>query len=316
MECSGDLGISDSAILEKGLDTTESSMKETIIRTRTSSKWICNFQIMNPTKEMICQGATCATGSSDVTREASVEAVDQHLKEFFLSHYNNAKNLRNNIGEVLFCLGGRYICHPKDNIIIGIVVLETRNCTNPRFNCHLLVEKSSPDTPPCYKGHHKTYIGHAYPIHTTDPSCISGNSLRPLLNNWVDDEFFDSLHWIIPPSSFRMRKVSPSVADIKDEEALLDFKSLIREMKSVVLISHREYLNQSKKIHSSPAKDEGNRSMMEFLQISKGEEYSVKAHHWQVIPLNADGTMNDVAYSSVISIKQGGGKIKMISENN
>lgn len=314
-----------SARKEAILDTTVSATKEAKIRTRTSSKWICIFQIMNPTKEMICQSATCATGSFDVTRKASVEAVDQHLKNFFLSRYNNAKNLNNNTSEVLYCLGGRYICHPKDNIIIGIVVLETRTCKNPGFNCHLLVEKSSPDTPPCYKGYHKTLIGHAYPIHTTDISCIGGNSLRALLKNWVNEKFFDSLHWVIPPSSSSMRKINPSEADIRDEEALQGFIELIKEMKDM-LKTYRESLDQnqtdsvrkSQKTRSSPAKGKENRSMMEFLQIIKGKEYSVKAHHWQVIevPLKSNGKIDNVAYRSVTSIKEKGGVIKRISKIN
>lgn len=318
------LDTTQSARKEAILDTTVSATKEAKIRTRTSSKWICNFQIMNPTKEMISQGATCATGCFDVTRKASVEAVDQHLKNFFLSHYNNAKNLNNNTSEVLFCLGGRYICHPKYNIVIGIVVLETRTCKNPGFSCHLLVEKSSPDTPPCYKGHHKTYIGHAYPIHTTDISCIGGNSLRPLLKNWVNEKFFDSLHWVIPPS-FSMRKINLSEADIRDEEALQGFIELIKEMKDM-LKTDRESLDQnqtdsvrkSQKTRSSPAKGKENRSMMEFLQIIKGKEYSVKAHHWQVIevPLKSNGKIDNVAYRSVTSIKKKGGVIKRISKIN
>lgn len=314
-----------SARKEAILDTTVSATKEAKIRTRTSSKWICTFQIMNPTKEMICQGATCATGSSDVTREASVDAIDAHLKEFFLSHNNNAKNLNNNTSEVLYCLGGRYMCHPKDNIIIGIVVLETRTCNNPGFNCHLLVEKSSPDTPPCYEGHHKTYIGPAYPIHITDPSGIGGNSLRPLLKNWVNEKFFDSLHWVIPPSPSSMRKINPSEADIRDKVKLQGFIELIKEMKDM-LKKDRESLDQNqtdsvrkrKKTRSSPAKGKESRSMMEFLPIIKGKEYPVKADHWQVIeiPLNANDRIDNVAYRSVTSIKERGGVIKRISKIN
>ncbi|KAK7075589.1 hypothetical protein SK128_024901, partial [Halocaridina rubra] len=296
------------------LDTTVSTTIEKTIRRRKANKWISTFQIMEP------PGGTIQGESRDscfVTDAKSVKSIDCMLKRFFELYNKHAKVMRqNNIG-VCYVLGGRYVSHPKINLIAGILVMETAQmCETPRFDCHLLIEKTRPTITPSYGECHKIYIGHAYPIHTTDVSCIGGNALRPLLAKWVEPEksFFQSLHWIIPPSSEIMHKLNPKEAELRDEEAYMDFIELISEMKNVLLRSHRRSLNQMKSelnasSPNSQQKTETNKTMFEFVHITKGSEHPVEAHHWYTmqIPLDSNGQINKRAYRAVTAIKKKGG---------
>lgn len=297
---------------QDNLDTTESHTQDAKVRRRTTDKWICMFQITGALEFQSLGEADI----SEITEDSEIAKIDKFLKGFFQTYNDNIKGLTKHNFKVNQALGSRYIYHARNKVLKGVLVVVGGNSLveNLRLNSHLLLEKFSPTSPLLYGKYHNVYIGHAYPIHTTDVVCSGGNCLRDLLKNWVDEKFYESLHWIIPSTSDQMRLMSPSSAKAKEEEDLLRYKNLISEMEEA-LREPRPSLEKpsmpSKRIPVSQSN-----SLFDYLDILPGQECSLHSHHWELIevPLNSDNSVNDRVQRMVVKIKQKGGVIKRISQ--
>ncbi|XP_064089690.1 uncharacterized protein LOC135203716 [Macrobrachium nipponense] len=300
---------------EDKLATTQSNKKEVQVRKRITDKWICMFQIIGALEFHIEGGAE----TFEVMDTSEIAKVDNYLKGFFGAYNENIKGMTKHNFKVNQVLGSQYIYHAKNNVLTGVLVVVGGNglVENLRLNSHLLLEKSDPFSPLLYKDHHNVYIGHAYPIHTEDVVCTGGNCLRDLLIKWVNKEFYERLHWIIPSTSTKMRLMSPKRAQAKEDEDLLLYKNLIKKMDEEVLRDFRKSLEET----STPRKKSQTiqpNSLYEYCNIQPGQECSVRSHHWQVfaveVPLNRDNTVNDRAHRQVLAIRDKGGVVKKISE--
>ncbi|XP_068250057.1 uncharacterized protein [Palaemon carinicauda] len=302
---------------ESVVSMTQSYVREATVRRRNTNSWICMFEIMGALE---MQGRERGTVENMETSE--IEKIDNYLKGFFQQYNENIKEMTKNNYKVIAALGGRYIYYAENKLVRGVlVVIGNVVVENLGLNSHLLSEKCSPSLPPVFKEFHNIHIGHAYPIHTEDVVCIGGNSLRSLLKNWVDTEFYESLHWIIPPTTSKMHMERPKEAEAKKREDLRKNVALIKRMKECVLRNPRSTIDSSPWMTSTPAKiprrsskknQSQYNSMYEYMQVKPGQEYPVKSHHWQIIeiPLNEDGTVNDRAHRMADAIRQKGGVVR------
>lgn len=297
-------------ITEEAQPNVESTMVEYPTRIRDSDKRICTFRYSDPT-----ESSTDDEEPFIVTDTSTIAKVDNYLKGFFYIYNREGKRYRRSQEDVLWVVGSQYAYHPKDRLYKGCLVVRLdRAASSVSFNSHFKTEKQKPTDRSLYDNFQSLSFGESYPVHSDDVSCVEGNSLRPLLENWMDDNFFNHAHWIITNSIL-----------IDQNKMILDqLKGTLHNMKEEVLKNYRLSLKDKRtatpKSQTTPKskgkKSVGSASRSDDIEIKSGEKYDVTAHSWVEdkrngtwTPKKEDGSHDIDALRFKKSIEDKGGEV-------
>jgi len=282
-------------------DTTQSVEKTVEIRLRLTDRRIYLCQFSDPSIINSDTGEPYA-----ITDVSTIAQLDHYLKCFL-------KLYKENYNSVKWALAGQYFYDPSSRLFRGVLVTGTDDISNQgSLQSHQLTEKLKPTDPSPFGKYQNTLISDGYPIHTKDVVCKGGNSLRPLLTNWINDDFYDCTHWVIAPYT------------IKDpnQEFMKQLLTLLKAMKEEVLKFPRTRLNEDEPRvdNLTPVKKKQKRNQQgasyQDIEIKSGKTYEVTADQWVIdeargttTPKKEDGNHDQETLRWAKHIESKGGKV-------
>ncbi|KAK8719114.1 hypothetical protein OTU49_014229 [Cherax quadricarinatus] len=283
-----------------------------------TDEWICRFQVMQPSPEMIPPENN--NSSCYITSTCVVKKIDDYMKKFIDKYNRECCLVWPQSNPVLLLSGAKYVYHFNPSIIVGVVVLKTLSKSKSlSLNGHLRLYKKRPLQPPDFELFHKIYFEDAYSINVTDEDESENQFVRDLFNSWVDDEFYNSLHWII----------SPSVDHHYNTQVLNQFTTLLHTMQESLENSNQSRCETLEAVYpvpstSSPKKRKRGgevtatkNKIWRYSVIRANQKINLKAFSWEEnIPLDEYNRpkINQYRFSQYV-IGKGGTVIKEISNS-